>query len=564
MTDIQLPPLDYTNRDQESIFADAKDRIQYYVDEWTDQNETDPGIWLLRLFSGMHDVLHFYIDRMASECFLPTAITRASVIKLLKLIDYTPDSAVPASVDLKFTLLSTFPDDVTIPEGTECQTPSGGSEVPVLFETTADLIIAAGDLTGTISAMEGQTISEDVAVSDGTKYQEYILAGASIIDDTLAVYVDEGSGEELWTEVDAFAGHGPTEKIYVVELTSDGEVKILFGDNGSGAAPTVNADIRAEYRVGGGLYGNVGADAVTELNDIIYHLGNPISVSVTNPLAASGGLEEESIADSKRKGPRSLRTRWGLVTEEDYANGAEQVDGVAKAHAAGEGYRTVRIYIAPGAGGMPSQALKDAVFDYCETRKIVTTEIIVEDPIYVTVDVEGTVHVFDNFTQADVEAAVLAALTEHFSFENRDFGQDVYLSDIYAVIDNVSGVNYVDLTKMTMEPVVDYILWSSDAVIEDFMIVDTTDYETWTIEFLSSTFRVTGAVAGLQVNTGSLNAPYLVDDSSFGFTIASGSHIPVTGDHATVRASRLLDNISILDPEIATGTIVLSFIGGAG
>jgi len=560
----QLAPLDYTSRDQESIFNDMKDRIQFYVKEWTDQNETDPGIWLLRLFSGMGDVLHWYIDRMVSEGFLPTAITRSSVIKLLKLIDYTPDSAIPATVDLTFTLASTQVEDVIIPAGTECQTPSGGTETAILFETLVELTIAAGSLNGTVSAVEGQTLSEDLGVSDGTRYQKYILADSSIIDGTVHIFVDEGSGEVEWTEAESFAGNGPTAEIFVLELTSDEQVQVEFGDNGSGAVPAPNASIRADYRIGGGDVGNVGAETITELNDTIYLLLVPISVSVNNDTDATGGLDEESIADSKRKGPRSLRTRWGLVTEEDYQAAAEGVDGVAKAHAEGINYREINVYIAPGGGGMPTTQLKQDVFDFIESRKIVTTKINILDPEYVEVDVEGTVYIFDNFTQADVETAVLVALTSHFSFENRSFGQDVYLSDIYAVIDNVPGVNYVDLTKETMVPEVNYILWSSDATIGTFVITNDTANETWTIEFFSTTFRVTGAVAGLQTNIGSLNAPYFVDDSSFGFTISSGSQTPVTGDNATVRAGPLLDNVEILSNEIATGTILLTFVGGAG
>ena len=425
----EFPPLDYTSRDQESIYADLKDRIPYYFSEWTDQNETDLGIWLLRLFSGLADVLHWNIDRMASEAFLPTAITRASVINLLKLIDYTPDSATPSTVDLTFTLVTAYAGDVTVTAGTECQVPTSGTEEPVYFETDVDLVIVAGLQTGTVAATEGQTVSEDVGLSDGTRYQEYILSGETIIAATIAVYIDEGAGEELWTQTTSFAGYGPTEKIYTVELTSDGSYKILFGDNGSGKVPDNNATIRAEYRQGGGTRGNVGAASITEINDPIFYTGHTISVSVTNTLSASGGLDAETIEDSKRKGPRSLRTRFGLITEEDYAFAAEEVDGVAKAVAEGEGYRIINIYIAPGGGGMPSTLLKQDVLDYCNTRKIVTTEVLVWDPTYVDIDMTGIVYVLSNYTQADVEAVVLAAVTSMLDFEERDFSEDVFRSD---------------------------------------------------------------------------------------------------------------------------------------
>lgn len=557
-----VPSIDYTDRDYNSILQELKDRIPFYLTEWTDFNDTDLGIVIIALFAGIADQLHFQLDRHAGEAFLDTALTRPSVIKLLTLINYSPPSAVPSTVDLTFSITATLLDPVTIPEGTECQT--AGSPT-VFFETTAEAIIPAGLVTVTAGAREGQSFSEELSISTGLAYQEYALSVFGVIDTSVEVYIDEGTGEELWAEVETFVDQGPFDKAYTQELTPEGFIKILFGDGGQGKIPLTDATIRSDYRVGGGATGNVGAGTITEVNDTILHLGSPLSIEVINAEAATGGLDEESIADAKRKGPQSLRTRWGLITEEDYADAAESVDGVAKAVAVGRGYRIVDIYIAPAGGGLPSQQLKDDVADYIETRKIVTTEINVLDPVYVSVSYTGVVYVRDNFVQSDVQADIETAQATFFSFDEREFADGVRLSDTYASIDNLEGVNYLDLSIHTMVPVVTETIWSSDATVGTFVIGPLTENETWAINFTgASEFTVSGAVAGLQTATGTVNSPYLVDDGSFGFTITLGATSPVQSDNGTIRVSKQLGNVILLANEIAQeGTLTLIYSGGA-
>src|SRR5579885_3455497 len=172
----RIPPIDYTSRDFESISQDQTRAIPFFTPEWTDQNLSDFGIVLQRLQAFVADVLHFYIDRMANEAFLPTAITRQSVINLLKLIDFRVPSAVTASVDLVFTLQSALLSPLTIPAGTQVQTAADDTGSPVIFETVSDLVIPAGQLSGTVSAVQGQTETETVGVSSGLPNQQFTLA----------------------------------------------------------------------------------------------------------------------------------------------------------------------------------------------------------------------------------------------------------------------------------------------------------------------------------------------------------------------------------------------------
>lgn len=84
------------------------------------------------------DNLHFYVDRIGNEAFLPTAITRRSVINLLQLINFRLNSAAPASVDVVFSIQNPLAGDLVIPKGTLLQTTTDATDKPIYFETTAD------------------------------------------------------------------------------------------------------------------------------------------------------------------------------------------------------------------------------------------------------------------------------------------------------------------------------------------------------------------------------------------------------------------------------------------
>ena len=93
--------------------------------EWETAGEApDFGTLMLELFAYMGDVMHFYIDRTASEAFLGTALRSQSVLYIADMLGYTPIGQQAASVDRCGFAIE--PDDpstghhrgLTIPKGT--------------------------------------------------------------------------------------------------------------------------------------------------------------------------------------------------------------------------------------------------------------------------------------------------------------------------------------------------------------------------------------------------------------------------------------------------------------
>lgn len=583
---LKIPAIDYTSREFVSIRDDLIRSIPFYTPEWTDYNETNMGIVIVDLVAHATDVLHFYIDRAANEGFLPTAITRRSVINLLKLIDYELRSAAPASADVVFTLASPLLGPLLIPKGTRLsteQTETGGEVL--FFETAEDLTIPALALTGTVAVIEGETKTEPVGASSGQANQRLALEMTPLIDGTLQLFIDEGAGPELWEEVDNFVATDENDKHFYTQRDENDVVTIFFGDNVQGKIPAPLATIVATARVGGGARGNVGANTIVSVLDPILFFLSPVSVAVTNPLQASGGEDRQSIEEAKILGPQSLRALNRAVTAEDFETLAENFPGVAKAQVVSAGVQTdpctgccceVTILIAPEGGGQPSSQLISDLTEFFATRTMVGTCIRIIGPKYVAVDLSGDVYVASNFSVDAVAAETLAVIAEFFSLSSLsiDFGTPVFMSDVIALIDGISGVDHVDTTKLTRKAVPQYQLWEENGAVfapavpgeEAVEQCEDSREEEWTLTWVDGTHYM------LKDGDGLLYGPFLVggivdcDDSNnrIRFKMDPGTSAMCPGNRAVIRTAKRVGNVPMDDTEIPVqGTVKLNFVGGS-
>lgn len=571
----RIPPIDYTSRDFESISQDMVRTIPFFAPEWTDHNLSDFGIVLQRLLAFVGDVLHFYLDRGVNEAFLPTAITRRSVINLLKLIDFELRGAVPASVDVQFSIDTALSGDLLILKGTKLQTAADSTGEPVFFETSADAILLAGQLTVMVPAVEGQTKSEDVGVSTGLPRQRFDLVSTPIIDGTIQLFIDEGLGEELWTEVDNFILSSATDKHFTFQKDENNIGTIFFGDNSQGKIPDPGAVLRAVSRVGGGLRGNVPAESITVVDGTFTFNATPVSVAVTNLNDASGGEDEMSIDEAKVLGPLSLRALNRAVTEEDFIALSENFPGVAKASVAVGGSVVdpstgccccVTVFIAPRGGGQPSSQLKSDLLTYLDERKMVGTCVKIGEPEYAKVDIRGNIYALSNFSTDQLALAIDEAIAAYFepTSDFMLFGTPVFLSDLYHLIDAIPGVDHVDFTEVTKQPIPEKELGAADCSLGNVLIGQESKEEKWTLIFTSATtFTLRGTVSGLQVNAGVTGVPYLSDKQEVGFVVTCTS-APNPGDRISFETSKKAANVPMSEQQIAQrGNTNFVFIGGA-
>ena len=252
-----------------------------------------------------------------------------------------------------------------------------------------------------------------------------------------------------WSAVPSLYGNGPSASVYTTLNQVDGTTDVLFGDGVEGALlPTGQNNLQANYRIGSGTAGNVGAGALATLID------RPLGVSgVTNPQAATGGQDPQSVSDIRANAPLTVLTLGRAVSITDYANFARTFAGIAKAYAlwipSGPG-RGVFLTVA-GAGGAalppdsPTLANLIAALRGCGNPLIpISAQNYVETLFCFSADVRYDLA----YDPSAVEGKVRATLSQTFSFAARDFGQAVGIDEIAAVIQGVAGVVAVNVTGL--------------------------------------------------------------------------------------------------------------------
>ncbi len=467
---VRVPPVDYTSRDYAGVRSSLISLIPFFTDEWTDFNPSDPGITLLDMTAWVSDVLHYYIDRMAGESYLDTAITPEAVTALTRLIDYTPSGPSPAVVTLVITVPSTATatSDYTIPAGTRATTGV------VEFETDRDLTIPVGATAGSVSATQGQTIGsaapsgESVGISDGLPFQVMSLTKTPAISSTVRVFVDEASSG-TWTEwslVDTFVDSLAADRVYKLSREPDGVVAIEFGDGVTGAVLPFGAPVQVAYRIGGGESGNVGAGTV---KTFVSSLPGGVSATVSNAQSAAGGSNGQTIAQVKQDAPKALRALHRAVSLDDYRSLAVNVAGVQAAASRWNNTRQlVEVAVASGSG-LVSDLVKENVRAELDAKDGVGLGLDMIDPTLVLINITGTVVVRDTASRSAVQALLDAALDAFFTIgqadEESNFDRDVFESDITALIDNLDGVDHLDVIRLSRTATQDGSSWASTQAV---------------------------------------------------------------------------------------------------
>lgn len=249
---------------------------------------------------------------------------------------------------------------------------------------------------------------------------------------------------------------------FVAETENDGTTSLRFGDNINGAQPDPGMYFAADYRVGNGTAGNVGAESIAH----VLRLDARIT-GVINPLSAIGGIDPETADQIRRRAPQQYQTQERAVTAADYAARANQFAGVSRAAVNFRwtgSWHTAFVTVDPSGGGTPSAKLESGLEGYLENYRMAGYDLQLEAPLYVSLEIDLLVCVESGYLRSEVEAALLQVLGNKalpdgrmgiFHPDNFTFGQTVYLSPIYAAARSVEGVASVRVTTFQRQGIDD-------------------------------------------------------------------------------------------------------------
>jgi hypothetical protein len=264
----------------------------------------------------------------------------------------------------------------------------------------------------------------------------------------IAVRSDDGQNwkpvEDLLSKDGEFAG-------FIPEMEWDGTAHLRFGDDTYGEAPAAGVQFTATYRTGNGAAGNVGREALAH----IVMAGGVGITGVRNPLAAAGGVDPETMQHIVQVAPFAFESQMRCVTAADYGTMAAALPGVSQAQGTirwtGSWYSA---FVSIDPSGSWSSALASQVKSRLNMLRMMGTDLVVEQAIFVGLNIGLEICVAPGFFKGDVYGALWQALVTgdsctgtpgFLNAANFQFGQTVYASPIIAAAQAVTGVMAVTL-----------------------------------------------------------------------------------------------------------------------
>lgn len=328
------------------------------------------------------------------------------------------------------------------------------------------------ELLGRSDGIPGQRLAfrhAPVLAGEQVEIEEWVgrgdtwrLALADVAGDSVRIDRDPVTGEALsvwvrWSPRTHLHDAGPGDRVYTLERATG---VLRFGPQ----VPVAGRRVLASYRSGGGLRGNVGVAQVTQSR-----LAQPLLTAVTNPIAAAGGADVETLAKALRRGPQGLRHRQRALAVQDIEWLArEATPEIARVRClplrgpdgqAQRGHYTV--LIAPystAARPAPTEILARVVADALAHHAPATVRLRVLGPRYLSVSVRAVIVPLVAGEAALVEERVRLAIDRFLhpllggtQGDGWRFGEAVPLSQIAALIGSLPGVAYAQGLVLTAD-----------------------------------------------------------------------------------------------------------------
>jgi len=397
----------------------------------------------------------YYLNMVANESFMDTALLRSSVVSHAKLLNYTPHSAVAPQATLNFTVLAgtTTPGTMTIP--------AGYYFLSELIDGKSYNFVVNDDITVTksndayyfenVTIYEGQRVSYVFNYDEGSNPKQiFVLPDSNVDTNTLKVVVSPSSTSSITTRynvVTDILDVESTSEVFFLEENLSGKYQIYFGDDVVGKKLPDGAVITASYVVTNGAAANK-ANNFIALQSLTDTLGSTYSNFVIQPItSASGGSERESVDNVKFSAPSQFATQNRLVTFKDYEtfilNSYPNIGSISVWGGEDNNppvYGTVFVSMKPKNNYYLSEAEKQRIIDEIITPKaIVSTKCIIRDPAYLYLVLENEVQYNPNKTTDTEESLINIIRNSILSYSNANlnkFSAKFVLSKLQDVIDS--------------------------------------------------------------------------------------------------------------------------------
>jgi hypothetical protein len=268
----------------------------------------------------------YYLNMVANESFMDSALLRDSVVSHAKVLNYVPSSTTAAEATINFTVTSTSNTAASL------TIPAGYVFLSELIDGKSYSFVVLDNQTVTksnttfnfenLKIYEGQRVTYNFTHNSASNPKQiFTLPDSNIDTSTIKVTVAASASNtatSTYNAVTDILDVGSTSEVYYLQEHRSGKYQIYFGNDVVGKSLPDGAIVSVTYLVTNGAVANKANNfiAMNTLTDSTAQVQNIFTVqSVT---AAAGGAARESVDNIKFSAAAQFSTQNRLVTTKDY------------------------------------------------------------------------------------------------------------------------------------------------------------------------------------------------------------------------------------------------------
>ena len=460
-------PLQVTELD----FDQIKQNLKTYLkgqSEFTDYDFEGSGLSvLLDILAYNTHYNAYYLNMVANEAFMDTALLRDSVISHAKVLGYVPYSRKAPRATINFVVNTDVDDDVslTIPKGfTFLSNEIDG--ISYNFVTLEETRVTKSNTDFTflnLSLYEGQLVTYNYTYDQTTNPKQiFSLPDTNVDVSTLFVSVRNSisnTDSEVYTLVSDASTATTTSSVYYLQENRGEKYAIYFGDDVIGKKLPNGAVVSITYLITNGTAANK-ANNFVATGLLADSLGNSQTDFIIDPISeAAGGAERESVDNIKFAAPLQFTTQNRLVTFSDYESFIQKnypaIDSVSVWGGEDETppkFGIVYISLKTRENYFLSDTEKQRIIDeIIKPKAIVAIQTVIRDPEFLYLLVSPTV-TYDarktSLTEQQLKTAIRNAILAYKTTNLDKFDSQFILSKIQDTIDSVDTNSIIGSTVL--------------------------------------------------------------------------------------------------------------------
>ena len=435
-------------------FDELKDNFKNYLatqNEFTDYDSTGSAFSILLDVLAYNTHLNaFYLNMVANEMFLDTAINRNSIMSLSKMLGYLPKSRKSSYANVTVSVTPTDnPSNITIAKNTRFKSDINGITFTFVTDQSYSAV-ANGNSTVTlpnIKLVQGEPLTFRYTANTSDNSIKYKIPNTGIDTDSITVTLqesDENTTRSSYTLATDLLDINPTSNVFFIEPDADDTFQVKFGDGILGRKEKTGNIVIIGYNITSGVLGN-GARIFSPVSTV----GGYAGATVTTISSSVGGSNEETNDNIRFNAPKHYEVQNRAVTANDYKRiisreypQAESVIVYGGENADPPQFGKVFIGVKPKSGLAITTAVKDFIRDVLKKYNVgsITPEFVDIDYIYpiltLTVNYDSR---FTNKTTSVLRRDVLNSLTSYSTNELQEFSKQLRVSKLTRSIDDTNN-----------------------------------------------------------------------------------------------------------------------------